>query len=137
MAIFGKLVASVKALVMNALKPTPAPFFLSHQDFSQSDPEASASLLHADLGKQGRYLEVPSAEPKSELPIPGTEDPAVVRQRKIVGYVCGFLALQSLLPLVLAIVMSQLYVDAETNASKAAAVQPMRCVSPSCTFNGM
>ncbi|EKM54314.1 uncharacterized protein PHACADRAFT_185257 [Phanerochaete carnosa HHB-10118-sp] len=127
-AIYGKLLASLKGLMMGAFKPsraTSVPFVLGPKDFAP-DPESSASLLHSTL-QQDKYTEVPSDESKAEL-LEAPEDPAVARKRKIFKYIFLFFGLQSLTPLLLGIVMGQLYVSAETNAGNAAIVGPLRYV---------
>ena len=130
MALYSKLVSALKALVMNALEPAPSA--LSRQDFSQSDPSTSPTLLQ-DADKQGQDY-APHSEPKSELPITGDEaqDPALVRKRKVLTYIFGFLILHSVLPLVLSLVMGQLYAHIDANASKAAVVRSLRYVVPPC-----
>ncbi|GJE94931.1 hypothetical protein PsYK624_111070 [Phanerochaete sordida] len=132
-AIFGKLVAALKPLVLAAIKDAaPAPFVLAPADFARgspgldpyADPEASASLLHDSL-QRTPYAAVPGDEAKAEA---READPAAARKRKTFTRIFTALSLQSLAPVALGIVVGYLYVDAETSASKVNLVRPLRYV---------
>ncbi|EKM54315.1 uncharacterized protein PHACADRAFT_196746 [Phanerochaete carnosa HHB-10118-sp] len=124
-AMYGKLIVLLKSLVMDVLKPVPAPIVLQPGNFTQTaDPEASTSFLHHS-SQQDKYREVPSNESKTEL-VEREGDLAAAHKRKIFTRISTGLGLQALLPVLTGLVMSQLYVGAETNASKANIVRLLR-----------
>ncbi|GJE90504.1 hypothetical protein PsYK624_066430 [Phanerochaete sordida] len=126
-AVFGKLLAALRPLVLAALRDAPAPFVLAPAAFARgppapdayADPEASASLLRTT------YPGMPGDEAKAEA---CAAYPAAARRSTRIARAFTALGLQSLAPVVAGIAVGYLYVDAETSARKMHVVRPLRYV---------